>query len=207
MCGNILCVAAVLLGIDARWQKLPDGGLEYQIQIEPDVVKNVDSSGVLIQSDVPPEARDIRSFRITVGKAQLPQESLPPAEVEPSKQGNATANKPAADPFMPPASTPTVGLGPNWLAPMDRPGSPAADAGQSLPGAAAALPLAASPGQEPASPETPAIPRTLLPDPSGRRSTCSRPSISRRPSRCRRPARSRVPARRPHRSRPRPGWP
>jgi hypothetical protein len=174
MCGNILCVAAVLLGIDAGWRRLPDGGLEYQIQIEPEVIANAGSSGVLIQSDVPPEARDIRSFRITVGKAQLAQESLPPAEVEPAEPGNATANKPAADPSLPPPSMPAVGfepnlpppsmpavgLGPNWLPPMDRPASPDAGAGQSLPGAPAK--------QEPMPAETTAVPRTLLADPSGR---------------------------------------
>ena len=32
MCGTVLCVAAVALGINVGWQPLPDGGMEYVIQ-------------------------------------------------------------------------------------------------------------------------------------------------------------------------------
>jgi hypothetical protein len=66
-----MALAASVLGIDAGWEPLPDGGLEYIVQIEPDAL------GILaneqdISSDIPP-GLDIRRIRVTVGTARLPR--------------------------------------------------------------------------------------------------------------------------------------
>jgi len=76
MCGTMICVAVVMLGIDVGWQRLPDGGLEYIIQIQPHILETL-KAGSPIASDIPPHLRDVRSYRIVVGTASLPRESLP----------------------------------------------------------------------------------------------------------------------------------
>jgi hypothetical protein len=105
MCGNIACIAAVLLGIDVGWQPLPEGGVEYIIQIEPQLLEAL-KSGERIQSDVPSYVKDVRAYRIVVGTAGLPRE-LPPKQVESPGSATATAKEPPTDPFLsPPAGPP-----------------------------------------------------------------------------------------------------
>jgi len=93
MFGHIACIAAALLGIDAGWQPLPDGGVVYLIQIEPHVFDRLQSGEITaVESDIPPYVKEIRTYRITMGTAELPRE-LPPANVpEPA----APANPPEA---------------------------------------------------------------------------------------------------------------
>ena len=80
MCGTVLCVAAVALGIDVGWQPLPDGGMEYVIQLEPQTVELLRSRpDVQIPSDIPAYLKDLRRLRITVGNAALARKM--PAEV------------------------------------------------------------------------------------------------------------------------------
>ena len=78
MCGTMICVAAVMLGIDVGWQPMPEGGLEYTIQIQPHMLETL-KDGVPITSDIPPGLKDVRSYRIMVGSGKLPRESLPEA--------------------------------------------------------------------------------------------------------------------------------
>jgi hypothetical protein len=70
MCGTMLCVAAVALGVDAGWQPLPDGGMEYVIQLDSQTVDLL-RSGVDIPSDIPASVKDVRRLRITFGNASL----------------------------------------------------------------------------------------------------------------------------------------
>lgn len=107
MCGNILCIATVLLGIDAGWKPLPEGGVEYLIQIEPDTFQRLSSGDVeTVLSYLRPEVRasDVRAIRITVGTGELPQE-LPPA-VDPTPSVPAT--EPQMSPFLPPLTMPNA---------------------------------------------------------------------------------------------------
>ncbi|HYW80007.1 MAG TPA: hypothetical protein VE890_10550 [Thermoguttaceae bacterium] len=64
----LVCIAAALLGVDARWPPLPDGGLQYVIQIEPQVLKRLESGAIeAVGSEVPPTLDDIRAFQIVIG--------------------------------------------------------------------------------------------------------------------------------------------
>jgi hypothetical protein len=137
MCGNLLCIAAVLLGVDAGWERLPDGGMLYIIQIEPELLDTL-RSGEPIYSDIPSGVKDVRGYRIVVGTAELPRESppLPAASAEPAA---AAVEAPPPDPFLipptGPADWPTDSsgsfppLGPSDPAPAALPGPilPAAD--------------------------------------------------------------------------------
>ncbi|MHC4177288.1 MAG: hypothetical protein ACYSWU_07270, partial [Planctomycetota bacterium] len=135
MCGNIACIAAVLLGIDAGWQPLPDGGMLYIIQIEPQLLETL-SSGEPVQSDVPPYVKDVRAYRIMVGTGELPRQ-LPPEPIEspgggrvshpripPTAPADAATDRPPTDPFIPPPASPS-----NWpdpsagLPPLRQPGA------------------------------------------------------------------------------------
>ncbi len=97
MCGNIACIAAVLFGVDVGWQPLPEGGLEYIVQIEPELLETL-RSGQPIQSDLPSRLKDIRAYRIVVGTAELPRE-LPPEEVDSPESAAGAGREPPTDPF------------------------------------------------------------------------------------------------------------
>jgi hypothetical protein len=71
MTGISVCMAALLLGVDAGWRPLPDGGMEYTIQVSPGTWDSM-RAGVAIESDVPPEVRGtVRTYRVVVGSDRL----------------------------------------------------------------------------------------------------------------------------------------
>src|SRR5262245_7361506 len=59
---------AVMFG----WHELPDGGIEYLVQVEPDLLDSFHKEGFI--SDIPLALRDIRRIRITVGEGRLPNQ-------------------------------------------------------------------------------------------------------------------------------------
>jgi hypothetical protein len=90
----MLCVAASAVGIDAGWQRMPDGGgMEYIIQLDPQSLETL-RSGEVIQSDVPPSAGDVRSYRIIVGTKQLPHETPPAPEPKAAEPKNPEQHAP-----------------------------------------------------------------------------------------------------------------
>ncbi len=103
MGGNLACIAAVLLGVDVGWQPLPDGGVEYLIQIEPHMLETL-KSGEPIASDIPTKLKDVRAYRITVGTNELPRAlppELPAAELpvlNPPKKDEVGSPKPSGPP-------------------------------------------------------------------------------------------------------------
>lgn len=130
MCGAMLLMAAVATGVDAGWQPLPDGGMEYIIQIEPHSLQSF-QEGQEIICDIPPNLKGIRSYRLRVGTAPLPREE-PPAPEE--------AEEPAA--IETPGEVPSGPFEiPNWPsepAPSPWPSPPAADEPRPLEPAAGA---------------------------------------------------------------------
>jgi hypothetical protein len=79
-----ICFAAAALGINFGWQRLPEGGMEYIIQLDPQSLDAL-RAGQPIQSDVPPAAGEVRSYRIIVGTEKLrcdvpPEKPKPPPE-------------------------------------------------------------------------------------------------------------------------------
>jgi hypothetical protein len=73
----MICLATATMGIDVGWQRLPEGGMEYIIQLDPQTLETL-RAGQVIQSDIPPNAGEIRSYRIVVGAKKLPRETPPP---------------------------------------------------------------------------------------------------------------------------------
>jgi len=74
----VIILATAVVGVDTGWTTLADGGLEYVIQIEPQLLESL-RNGEDIASDIPAPFRGARRYRITVGKGPLPgQDRLPP---------------------------------------------------------------------------------------------------------------------------------
>lgn len=84
MNGIAILVALAAVGVDYGWQPASDGQLEYIIQIEPamlDALKN----GRTITSEIHPDARDVRRFRIQVGTGVLPRVGVLAANNAPAR--------------------------------------------------------------------------------------------------------------------------
>ncbi|HET6880173.1 MAG TPA: hypothetical protein VFI31_08465 [Pirellulales bacterium] len=77
MSGILVCLSAAVLGVDYGWQPVAGGGIEYIIQIEPELVESLKAGNDLF-SDLPASVRNIRSYRITVGTGRLPHHGEPP---------------------------------------------------------------------------------------------------------------------------------
>ena len=101
-----ICVAAAALGIDVGWQRLPEGGMEYIIQLDPQAIE-VLRAGEPIYSNVPPDAGEVRSYRIVVGKAKLPRDTPPPAPAPAPKPAEPKGFEPKASQPAAPYPLPT----------------------------------------------------------------------------------------------------
>jgi hypothetical protein len=88
--------------------------MEYIIQIEPHLLEML-KNGEQLVSDIPPNLRGVRSYRITVGTAKLPREGeLPEPELPPSRE----VRMPYPGGFVPPVPLPVetepATSGGNW---------------------------------------------------------------------------------------------
>ena len=124
MLPTTLLLVASALGVDYGWQPIAGGGVEYMIQIRPDMIEAM-KDGEALFSDLPLTHEGIRRYRITVGQGPLPHqgEPLPPPptpaltstsgfgpELRPATGGAPTirANQPAEDPMVRLAGGPSV---------------------------------------------------------------------------------------------------
>jgi hypothetical protein len=74
-----LLLVALATGIQWGWQPMDKGGIEYIVQVEPQLVDSFRKEG--FTSEIPPGMRDIRRIRIVVGDGAVPHqgEVLQPA--------------------------------------------------------------------------------------------------------------------------------
>lgn len=119
-----LAVLTAILGVDVGWQPLEGGGFQYIIQIEPQLLDTL-RGGQDIVSDLPPELRGVRSYRVTIGNGRLPRIGNRP----PTPADNAAAAPVAAPVATDPAAEPAADTLPN-VAPL--PADPTAAAGPTI---------------------------------------------------------------------------
>ena len=106
----LLCLAAVATGTDVGWQRMPEGGMQYIIELDPQTLEAL-RAGQALESDIPPGAGDVHSYRIVVGAKKLPREQPPAPKVitpEPAKQLSVRTTEyaePAASPSKPQPKT------------------------------------------------------------------------------------------------------
>ncbi len=72
MNGLAVLLSVAVIGVDYGWQPAPNGQLEYIIQIEPNLIETM-RAGSEIVSEIHPDARGVRRFRIRIGTGPLPR--------------------------------------------------------------------------------------------------------------------------------------
>lgn len=82
--------------IEVGWRPLPGGGMQYLIQIHPLTVE-VLRAGQAIESDIPPQVKDVRGFQIGIGTDRLPRIDPPVVSVPPTGNKPADAANPPPD--------------------------------------------------------------------------------------------------------------
>ena len=81
----LILAAAATLGVEVGWQPLAEGGHEYTIQLEPQLL-DVLKRGSDIVSEVPPQL-EIRRYRVTIGTGRLARiDGQPPRIAQPEEQ-------------------------------------------------------------------------------------------------------------------------
>lgn len=114
MIATTLLLAASVVGVQTGWQPHEEGGLEYIIQIEPELL-SVLREGEALTSEIPAHIDGVRRYRIVVGKNVLPrvgaQDPPPAAQSNPTPPVQTPAFQPevelpaeAAFPTSPPLS-------------------------------------------------------------------------------------------------------
>ncbi len=135
MHATMLCLAMTTLGVDVGWRPLPDGGMEYIIQIEPHMIDLL-VKGEDILGDFPPNLMGVPSYRITVGTDELPREGGMEREAAPSPLLTPPRyGDPGFSPTFPQSRYPGLGPMPGSEAvPGDPPGPAEASLAPSSPG-------------------------------------------------------------------------
>ncbi len=94
MTGFVMLMATATVGIDYGWQPIAGGGFEYIIQIEPEMLDSL-KKGTPIFSQLPPDYRGIRGYRITVGNGPVPNQGKPPpAALMPATEKQTDPDRP-----------------------------------------------------------------------------------------------------------------
>jgi len=136
-----LALGTALTGIDVGWQPIEEGGLEYIVQIEPETLARL-KPGDELATGIRPVLRDVRRYRIVIGKGPLPRIALP--------EGTAPAPSRSSQPQVAPvplaASEPEQSI----VVPAERPAPAAIPAAPLAPGPAPPARIATVP-QRPAS--------------------------------------------------------
>ena len=74
----LLVLSAWAVLIDYGWQPAGGGGLEYIIQVQPELIDTFRAEG--FSSEIPSQVQDIRRIRIVVGNERLPRETASRAD-------------------------------------------------------------------------------------------------------------------------------
>ncbi len=107
MYGYAIWLAVAALGVEVGWQRLPEGGVQYLIQIPPESLDAL-KAGEAIESDIPPTVKDIRGYRITVGNKQLPRDVVTNESRPATGSSQFSFSRPAGSPSIaggPPSTT------------------------------------------------------------------------------------------------------
>ncbi|MEX2558613.1 MAG: hypothetical protein WD403_01810 [Pirellulales bacterium] len=96
---GLLFMPTAAWGVEYGWQPVAGGGIEYIIQIEPEMLDAL-KEGEDIFSDLPPATANIRGYRITVGTGKLPHQGEPlPVETPEETDARPSAAAPFGSPL------------------------------------------------------------------------------------------------------------
>ena len=179
MCaGLVIALATATLGVDVGWRPAGDGGLEFIIQVEPQLLDTLKDGGELT-AGVHPHLQKVRRYRIIVGEGRPPRIDLPeekPAAAEPPPKLKPEAAEPSGATETPPlklkpeAAVPEPAPSPPPVGPslqarsLDQAKEPAPPATVTPPAAIPESPVPATTVKPPAAiPESPAPATTVTP--------------------------------------------
>ncbi len=94
----LICVAAATFGFQYGWELLPDGRMEYIIQLDPAAIEAL-RDGQALRSEIPAAAGEIRAYRIVMGRGRLRQDMPPPKPASPSKPAPVEPPQPTQSSF------------------------------------------------------------------------------------------------------------
>ncbi len=78
MGGTMVCIAVALIGVDASWQPLPEGGVQHVIQIEPQVLERLESGAIESVASHVPVDLDVRAYQIAIGTHEVGENARTP---------------------------------------------------------------------------------------------------------------------------------
>ena len=82
----LICVAAASLGFQVGWERLPEGGMEYIIQLDPASIEAL-RDGQTLETAIPADAGEVRAYRIFKGTGKPNRETpLPKPARRPPKR-------------------------------------------------------------------------------------------------------------------------
>ncbi|HZZ30316.1 MAG TPA: hypothetical protein VFE46_20120 [Pirellulales bacterium] len=100
---GFLCIPTPASAVQFGWQSLPEGGIEYLVQVEPDLLDSFRQQG--FTSDIPPGLQgQLRRIHISIGDAKLPNQG---DVVGPKNSGAASVN-PSREKTFPPTTQPPI---------------------------------------------------------------------------------------------------
>jgi hypothetical protein len=108
----LISIAVATLGIDVGWQRLPEGGMQYIIQLDPQALAAL-RAGQAIESDIPAGAGDVRSYRIIVGNGPLRRDLPPPRSTLSNAPGAESTMGRGPVLLVPPTVEPSRGVKPS----------------------------------------------------------------------------------------------
>jgi len=79
MLPSILILAASAVGINYGWEPLPEGGMKYIVQFEPETLIEAQKAGFDLESNIPSNVGDVRTIAVRLGTGPLPHK-FPPLE-------------------------------------------------------------------------------------------------------------------------------
>jgi hypothetical protein len=94
----LICVAAASLGIQVGWERLPEGGMEYVIELNAASIEAL-RDGQTLDSAIPADAGEIRAFRIVMGQGRPKRETPLPKPPPPAKTAPVEPPRPAQSPL------------------------------------------------------------------------------------------------------------
>jgi len=101
MIATTLLLAVSVVGVETGWQPHEQGGLEYIIQIEPELLSAL-REGEALTSEIPAHVDGVRRYRIVVGKNPVPRigatSPAPRASAAPSNPVPPTVEAPPLQP-------------------------------------------------------------------------------------------------------------
>jgi hypothetical protein len=99
MFASILLLAASAVSVEFGYEPLPDGGMKYIVQFDPQSLEEAQQQGVPIESNIPADVTGVRMVAIQLGSGRLPREN-PPANADQLPGGIAVPRNVDAPPLL-----------------------------------------------------------------------------------------------------------